>query len=250
VNPRDDRSRQPAARAARPSLRIALWLAAVLVIAGFLALGRWQLQRATEKQQMLDAVAAVLESRQARSLAAVEARPPGYDWTAGRGRFLARPALLLDNQRRGDLVGVHVFGVFQPDAGRALLVDLGWLPVPGNRQLPVVRLPEGEQAVSGLLAPPLATGLALGPAYVRSDAGRWLLTRIDIAALADGLGVPLAPRVLRLDPALPLGYARDLDVLPNTLPPERHRGYAVQWFGLALATLIIALYLGFRRRPA
>jgi cytochrome oxidase assembly protein ShyY1 len=84
---------------------------------------------------------------------------------------------------------------------------------------------------------------------VRSDAGRWLLTRIDIAARADGLGVPLAPRVLRLDPALPLGYARDLDVLPNTLPPERHRGYAVQWFGLALATLILALFLGFRRRP-
>jgi surfeit locus 1 family protein len=63
-----------------------------------------------------------------------------------------------------------------------------------------------------------------------------------------GLKTSLAPRVLRLDPALAIGYARDLDVLPNTLPPERHRGYALQWFGLALLTFLFALYLGFRRR--
>ena len=54
--------------------------------------------------------------------------------------------------------------------------------------------------------------------------------------------------MLRLDPALPMGYARDLEVLPNTLTPDRHRGYAVQWFGLALATLLTALFLAFRRR--
>ena len=62
------------------------------------------------------------------------------------------------------------------------------------------------------------------------------------------MSVPLAPRVLRLDPALPLGYARDLDLLPNTLPPEQHRGYAVQWFALALAVLVTALILTFRKR--
>jgi cytochrome oxidase assembly protein ShyY1 len=56
--------------------------------------------------------------------------------------------------------------------------------------------------------------------------------------------------VLKLDPALPLGYARDLDILPNTMPPERHLGYAVQWFGLALTVLITALVLTFRKpRP-
>lgn len=230
--------------------RLLLWLAALLLIAGFAALGRWQLQRATEKQQMLDSVAAVLRDRRAQPLATVNAAARGYDWVAGRGHFLAAPVLLLDNQRRGDAVGVLVLGVFQPAAGRPLLVDLGWLPLPGDRRLPDPRLPDGEQSLSGLLAPPLAAGLALGPAYVRSDARRWLLTRLDLAALGNGLGLTLAPRVLRLDPALPLGYARDLDVLPNTLPPERHRGYAVQWFGLALATLILALYLGFRRRPA
>ena len=42
--------------------------------------------------------------------------------------------------------------------------------------------------------------------------------------------------------------ARDLDVLPNTLPPERHLGYAVQWFALALAVLATALILTTRRQ--
>jgi cytochrome oxidase assembly protein ShyY1 len=230
--------------------RLLLSLAALALIAAFLALGRWQLQRGAEKQQMLDAVATVLRDKSPRPLASVAAAAQGYDWVVGRGRFLPRPVLLLDNQRRGDAVGVRVFGLFRPEAGAALLVDLGWLPLPGDRRLPEPRLPAGEQALAGLLAPPPAPGIALGPAYVVAGPDRWLLTRIDIEALAAGLRLPLAPRVLRLDPALPLGYARDLDVLPNTLPPERHRGYAVQWFGLALATLIIALYLGFRRRPA
>ena len=67
--------------------------------------------------------------------------------------------------------------------------------------------------------------------------------------LSAALDMPtLAPRVLKLDPALPLGYTRDLDILPNTLPPERHLGYAVQWFGLALAVFITALLLTLRTR--
>ena len=40
---------------------------------------------------------------------------------------------------------------------------------------------------------------------------------------------------------------RDLDILPNTLPPERHLGYAVQWFGLAIAVLATALVVTVRK---
>ena len=174
-------------------------------------------------------------------------RAEGYDWSAGRGRFADGPILLLDNQRRGDAVGVHVLAPFLPESGGMVLVDMGWLPLPGNRALPSPKIPAGNQELRGLLSPPPSTGLALGPDHVVVDPQRWLLTRVDHEALSRGLGPSLAPRILRLDPALPLGFARDLDVLPNTLTPERHRGYAVQWFGLALATLLTALFLGFRR---
>lgn len=229
--------------------RLALLLAGLLLAVGFVVLGQWQLGRASDKQQMLQVVDAVLARRQAQPLSAA-ARPLGYDWSKGSGRFLDSPVLLLDNQRRGPTVGVRVLAAFQPSDGVPLLVDLGWLALPGDRQLPKVLIPSGPQSLSGLLSPPPSTGLALGPAYIQSAPDRWLLTRVDLPALSASLRLSLAPRVLRLDPALPIGYPRDLDVLPNTLPPERHRGYAVQWFGLALVTLLISLYFGlFRRRP-
>ena len=78
---------------------------------------------------------------------------------------------------------------------------------------------------------------------VRCWSPRWTWTSCARGWPPERIGA----RVLRLDPTLPLGYARDLDVLPNTLPPEKHLGYAVQWFALALAVLATALLLTFRK---
>ena len=234
--------------------RILLWAFALLLVAGFCALGRWQLQRGEAKQAMLDASARVLAERRALPLSEAQGRDPrGYDWVATHGRFRPAPVLLLDNQRRGETVGVQVLAVLQPREGRAQLVDLGWLPVAGDRRMPEPELPAGEVALSGLLAPPTGAGLALGPVATPVEpvgrTPRWLLTRLDTAALSEELRVPLSGRVLRLDPALPLGYARSLELLPNTLPPEKHRGYALQWFGLAFATFIAALFVSLRPPP-
>lgn len=226
------------------------WTLALLAMAGFARLGVWQLDRMHQKQAMLDATATVLRERRALPLerAGDPARARAYDWAAGTGHFLAAPPVLLDNQSRAERIGIKAYRAFQPDAGGTpLLVDLGWLPLPGDRRMPDVPRPPGRIALAGLLAPPPSGGLfARAPAY--REGGHLVAMAIDPAALARALGLrDLAPRVLRLDPAAPIGYARDLDVLPNTLTPERHLGYAVQWFGLALAVLATALVLTFRK---
>lgn len=227
------------------------WIAALAAIALFANLGLWQSRRAVEKQAMLDAAARVMSEREPHPLAIAgdAQRSRAYDWASGSGRFDARDVLLLDNQQRNGRAGVRAYRIFVPEQGGPLLVDLGWLPLPGDRRLPSVPRPGGETQLRGLLVAPPSTGLALGPALARQG-DAWLMTRVDLAAIAreTGLSVPLAPRVLRLDPDLPLGFERDLDLLPNTLPPDKHRGYAVQWFALALAVLATALILTFRTR--
>ena len=227
------------------------WLLALAVAAVCTSLGFWQLQRMHAKQAQLDAAARVLEDRAARplALAADPSRARGYDWAAGGGRFADLPPVLLDNQNRDGRPGVLAYRVFQPaDAAAApLLVELGWLPLPGDRRLPAVERPPLEQ-VSGLLLPPPSAGLVAPVVAVQAD-GTLLVVALDPATVATALSLPsLAPRVLRLDPDLPVGYARDLQLLPNTLPPGKHLGYAVQWFALAVAVLVIAALLTLRRR--
>lgn len=227
------------------------WLAALLAIAGFSALGHWQLGRQQEKQLMLDQVAATLAAKSPLPLAAASdgARARVYDWAAGTGHFAEAPAVLLDNQQREGRAGVRVYRAFVPDSGAApLLVELGWLPLPADRTLPAVPRPSGQQDIAGLLAPPPSHGIGPTGFAVQGD-GSLLAVGLDPAALAAELRQPgLAPRVLKLDPSIGLGYARDLDILPNTLPPERHLGYAVQWFALALAVLATAIVLTSRRQ--
>lgn len=240
---------------------VAGWVLALAVAALLARLGAWQLDRMHEKQAMLAAVHATLQARapQPLALAADPARARDYDWAAGEGRFLDVPAILLDNQHLDSVgredrgAGVRAYRVFQPAAAGVppLLVELGWLPLPGDRALPRIPLPADVHAVAGLLLPPPSPGLARGAAMPQPD-GTLLVVALQPEALRGALHLTaLAPRVLKLDPAqaLPAGvpaYVRDLDILPNTLPPERHLGYAVQWFGLAATVLAIALVLTFR----
>ena len=234
------------------------WGLALLAIAAFYSLGTWQLGRGKQKEAMLAAAQQVLAQRDnpmPLAAASDSAHRAGYGWAAGSGGFVSAPAVLLDNQTRDGRVGVRVYRAFQPSTGTPLLVELGWLPLPADRQLPTVPLPAGTQTLRGLLTAPPSPGLVSAKAAYQAD-GTLLVAALDLQQLAPALQLDaLAPRVLKLDPDLslddlPLGYARDLEILPNTLPPERHLGYAVQWFGLALAVLVIALVLTWRARKA
>lgn len=231
------------------AMRLAFALAAALGVALFCALGAWQWSRATWKEALLAERAGVLAARDPAGLEAAfnPARRTALDWAAGRGRFDGRQ-YFLDNQQRDGRAGVRVYGALEAPAG-PLLVELGWLPWGAGRTLPAADLPRDVMEVSGVLAAPPSTGLALGSGVEALPGGsRYLLTRIDLDTLhrASGMSAPFAPRVLKLDPALAIGHARDFDLLPNTLPPERHRGYAVQWFALAATVAIVYLVLTVR----
>ncbi len=249
---------------ARPHRRYGMalgWLLALAATAAFALLGFWQLDRMHEKQARLDAAAQALVPQSAKPLllASDPARAREYDWATGGGA-LANATLWLDNQILAGKPGVRMYCVLLPDDGvQALLLDAGWWPLEGKRELPVFGCPVGgAQQVRGLLAPPPSIGLVRGDAMVAAGPRRWLATRIDPVAIAGALKLSagISPRVLRLDPArnkddagvMLVPGVRDLVILPNTLTPARHLGYAVQWFALALTVLVVAVVLTLKAR--
>jgi surfeit locus 1 family protein len=227
--------------------------AALCVCACFATLGAWQYGRGVDKQQRLAQQALALQPGHEQplddALRAGDESIASVTRTHGTLRF-RRPLLLLDGQQREGRVGVRVYAVADVDTpGPRLLVDAGWLPLAGDRTMPAPVLPAGQVQVAGLLSPWPGQGL-------RAAASRWpsgevesiLLTYLDRGEIEHAFATTLHARVLRLDPTLPFGFARDLDALPNTLPPERHFGYAVQWFALATAVVVVYLVLLLRHR--
>lgn len=232
----------------KPALRRALlWAIALGLCLAFVRAGLWQSGRAVEKEGLLAYSARVLAERQPLPLSEGVARLPA--WVAVEGVFEAVPALRLDNQRRGARVGVQVYRLFRLEDGRRLWIDIGWRALPGDRRVPAEPpLPEAPMRLEGLLVPPPSAGLALGPAASALPDGGQLALRLESSVLGQADSA-LDTAVLRLDPAVPLGHERDLDLLANTLSPDKHRGYALQWFGFAAGLLLLSLFLQFRRRP-
>lgn len=246
---------------ARSRTLLLWWLLALLIAAGFASLGRWQLARMHEKQAMLTRAQFALDRThpQPLLLASDSARRAGYDWAAGSGD-VANLTLWLDNQQRNGRVGVRMYCLMFPDDGaQALLLDAGWWPLGGRRDLPELDCPAGKgQGVRGMLTAPPSEGLVHGAALEKRSQTRWLMARMDVAAIQQTLQLrtAIAPRVLRLDPSRQKDDAevmlatgeRDLEILANTMTPERHLGYAVQWFGLAACVLVVAAVMTFKKK--
>jgi cytochrome oxidase assembly protein ShyY1 len=236
---------------------------AALACAGFAALGFWQLDRGAWKARLLDAWAQAASDAPrdyAASVGQRERLPRREDLATPssgaalplrvrvRGRWDASSNVLLDNQRLDDAVGVIAYTRFVPsDGATPLMVARGWLPLPADRKPPVLPAPGAAPVeIAGLLVAAPATGMRLGTFDPGTAQAPRLNTRLDLDALrADG---PLFDGVLQLDADQPDGFTRRWQALPNTLPPEKHRGYALQWFGLATAVAVIYSVLALRLR--
>lgn len=225
-----------------------LWptLITLLLLGFLLSLGFWQLDRAQQKRDILAAYEAGPES----TVIQLEATTASVD--TGRYRF-ARAAgvydnthqFLLDNRTRSGYVGYEVFTPFRiRNSGVAVLVNRGWIPLTGDRsEVPDLEVGEDFRVVNGRLQQPLQ------PFMLGDDEARtgwpYRIQAVYPGVLSEELGYRLLPFVLLLDSGEPAGYNRDW--LLFSFGPERNTGYAVQWFGLALALLVIYLVVNIRK---
>jgi surfeit locus 1 family protein len=220
---------------------------AIAVECLLLRLGFWQLARGDEKRSQIEALQTVLREKTPIDLSTASSQSKAYQWARGSVSFQTDTQLILDNQRHGNKVGVVVYQLAVSGSGQAFLLELGWLPVNGARQLPKPMPVRGSFQLEGLLLPPPSPGFAIGAAMTQLDTNRMLLTRLDMPNLSARLKQPLAARVLRPDPLQKIGFERDLAISANSMPPEKHYAYALQWFGLAVAWLLLCIYVGRRK---
>ncbi|MFW1677273.1 SURF1 family protein [Pontibacter sp. JAM-7] len=215
---------------------------AVIGLPVLIGLGCWQLQRATEKQQLIDSM------QQAEPMAFL---PPLQTLSSGQyqpvrltGLLDPQRYFLLDNRTRDGKVGYEIIGVFQPRQEALLvLVNLGWLVAPVSRDnLPQVVLPREEVEISMLVK---ATDKQLLLAEDHWSEG-WpkRIQTLDFNLVQRFVSQPLWQAEARAQ--APVVSELDIRWNLNLVPPERHLGYAVQWFALALALLVLLVVSWFR----
>ncbi|MGH8466718.1 MAG: SURF1 family protein [Pseudomonas sp.] len=219
-------------------------LVVLMLLPGLIALGCWQLGRAQEKRVLLASYAERQAGEPVRAAELPAMDDPAFRRVQLFGHFDAEHSLLLDNRVRDGQVGVELLQPFLDQAsGLWLLVNRGWLPWPDRRN--PVQFSTPEQALSLDAWVYVAPG-ATFQLHADPEGGNWphLLTAIDAGHLWPQLAREGFAHELRLE-AGPASYRLDWPVV--AMGPEKHLGYAVQWFALALALVLLYLYFGWHK---
>lgn len=216
-------------------------LVVLLLFPGLLWLGFWQLSRAEEKRALTELFEARREAPPVDVSALLAEPDMAYRRVHIQGRFDPEHSLLLDSRTRNGQVGVELLQpFFDEPSERWLLVNRGWQAWPDRRSRPVFSTPEGKVSLYAWIQVPLGKPLRLQ--QERIDAG-WprLITHVEPGRLWSQLQREGLAYEARLEPG-PAALQADWPVV--SMAPEKHLGYAVQWFGLAIALLCLFVYLG------
>lgn len=218
----------------------------LLAIAAFLSLGSWQYGRGQRRVEQWRAFESVGPAVPADALA-IPALPK-YAHVEVHGTWKVSEQFLLDNISHDGAPGFEVLTALELPNGESLLVNRGWLPFSGYRdRLPDITLGEtGEQRLRGRLGDLPVPGLARGRQPPAAE-GPWprLTSFPSHAELERALGAKLLAPVLLLDADSGAGYLRQWR--PPGIPPERHFGYAFQWWMFAAIAFGLYVSLNLKR---
>jgi len=224
-------------------------VATIAALAAFVSLGWWQIGRGREKQAMIESFQRGTQSSVELQGSVTVDELPRYQHVRAEGHYQPERQILLDNMpSQAGKPGFRVLTPFKRDGSeRLLLVDRGWVPLGDSRaNLPPVFVSPEFRAVSGRLDELPAPGVRVGEAGVAGDS-HWprLLNFPRQQDVERVLGTTVESRIVLLDPDAPDGFERIWRPAMQ-FGPERHLGYALQWFALALVALIAFITLSLR----
>jgi surfeit locus 1 family protein len=209
-------------------------------------LGFWQLERAAEKTQRLEQIHSV------SSLAAIDLmQAAGLGTTAldmpvqFTGTIDSKHVFFIDNRIYQGRVGYELVApVITAEGG--VMVNFGWLAAPKVRtELPDFVLSTQEQAFQGVVSIPQLNKMITETASVD---GQWpkVLQQANLQEFSRHYLSPIYPFMVLLDAEANSQFERHWQ--PVVMAPERHIAYAIQWFALAGAAVLIYLRVARKKR--
>lgn len=219
----------------------------VVLIITFLRLGLWQLDRAAEK----NATVAETLSHQSDIPQAIEGL---FDGTINsqdqdlatvnlllRGQFINDKNIWVANQMYEENIGYEVLSPFRLQSnGKLVLVSRGWVNARAfDQPAQFVNPIQGIVEVTGLLQTKPFTHEQKN---THKDPG-WpkRIVHVDMQDINTLLEESVFPYVVRLNqgsPGLLIKHWKDV-----TVRVDKHYSYALQWFAMAIAVVLVALYL-------
>jgi surfeit locus 1 family protein len=203
----------------------------VLLLTVLVGLGTWQVKRLEWKEGLIAAMDHRMREEPIEVAALPEAEDETYRAAVARGTFLHEQSFYQLAISLGGEGGYHVLTPLRLEDGRFLLVDRGWVPY-GRRQ--DYDRPMGLVSLAGILRRPEHHWSQPVNDPVKNY---WYVP--DLSAMAKVAGVPaFLPYVLEVDArpnpgGYPIGGQTRIEL------PNNHLGYALTWYGLALALLVI-----------
>lgn len=223
--------------------RWGLCLAVLLFFGITLLLGRWQLQRAAQKEALqaaMDAQTLAPALDNATLLQSTDSVALVHRTAHLRGQWVPGATVFLDNRQMDGKVGFFVVSALQLEgSSRVVAVERGWAPrnFLQREALPPVQTPLGWVEIQGRIALPPSQLYAPGAA---SDGV--IRQNLDMAAWSAQWQLSLLPVTLQQTGTASEGLLRDWPAV--NLGVGKHYGYAAQWF--AMAALIAGLTLWFQ----
>lgn len=216
-------------------------LVVLAALPGLIWLGFWQLSRADEKRQLLATYEARREAAPVDLIALQAFTDVAYRRVRIEGVFDPDHSLMLDSRTRDGQVGIELLQPFHDRiSNRWVLVNRGWQAWPDRRLAPQFSTPNSTIGLYAWVYQP--TGK---PFQLRAEpaASRWprLINAVEPEKLWAQLERNGLAYELRLEPG-PAALQADWPVV--SMGPDKHIGYAVQWFALALTLVALFIYLG------
>ncbi len=217
--------------------------ALVICVPLFIKLGLWQYNKAQIRQEIQTSYNAYLNN-EALSLPAQLDNPDEWKYKKIKikGHYETEYQILLDNQVEDSRAGFHVLTPLKIEgSNNYVLVNRGWIAGgAAHADLPAITTPEQPVEVLGLVWVPSKKIFTLEN---KEKTRQWnkVWQNMDMERYQASVAISVLPVVIKLDAKSNAGgFVRNWQ-----LPPEKiatNLGYAYQWFGFAIASILIFLY--------